>query len=85
MLCAPLPWFAGSKRKGLSWASLCFSQHLPPPTSPGLPCRGRFLGQVASLRLSVLIYRLMDPLAGRLEGIFVRILEKHLAQGLVCS
>lgn len=65
VLDTPIPWFAGSKGKSLSWASLCSPNPalIPLSTSPstGPPCRGRFLGQVASpLRLNIFIYGIMD-------------------------
>lgn len=62
MLGTPIPWFAGSKGKGLSGASLCSPNPTPCSPSPRSPFRGRFLGQVASpLGLNILTYGMMDP------------------------
>lgn len=65
VLGTPIPWFAGSKGKGLSWASLCSQHHCHTlihfPKSRATPYRGRFQEQVASpLKLNILIYGITD-------------------------
>lgn len=59
MLGTPIPWFAGSKGKGLSWAS---QPHPYPPPQSRAPLQGKVPGQVASpLRLNIHIYGMTDP------------------------
>lgn len=69
MLGAPIPWFAGSKGKGLSRASLCLPQSHPSP-SCWPPCRGRFLGQVTISFETQLPHLWNDGLWGNWEKSF---------------
>ena len=87
MLGTPIPWFAGSKGKGLSWASLCFPQPHPHSPSPGHPLQGKVpwaKGLISSETQLPHLWNDGRPVE-RPGGMFLRIPEKCLAQGLTQS